>query len=187
MSITVAFIIEGVRELILAAGEVDRDEALNHFGPVPERASSDLFVLAGEVALSGPEIINPDAPAQSLKISYYFPQEEDARAARASARQVDLSRANVIKRRLNRWRAAENHSWWFLVEERRPLLEERHFSGGFLPPFKPDDLTIYVDDLRPYGFAGFILGGLDFNRRGPSYQEASWIPSRPVSWGFLAE
>ena len=175
-----AFIVSAPLEMTLTAGRVE-------INPDPEKAEDDPpFLNIGrvwgdEIHLSGPLVAAPKFLESTLAVSWYLPGEEKAE----SARPVDLAGAGRRMTVLDRPPAEPGWRWRYLLESRRPAREIRFYEGGFLPPFKASDLTLNLIHLINFNYNGYILAGLNYGHRPPSYIEAEWREPALESAGFL--
>ncbi|UQZ90038.1 hypothetical protein C4J81_12830 [Deltaproteobacteria bacterium Smac51] len=157
--------------MILTAGREEENPR-----PIEVKPEEDLpFLNVGraegdEVHVSGALIGDPRRLESSLELFWYFPDEETAEAARP----VDPSETTVTVTMLPRRKAEPGWRWRYRLESSRPYLETRFFEGGFLPPFNPADVHIYIDHLINYNYDGYVLSRLDYNYRPPAYTEAAW-------------
>jgi hypothetical protein len=187
-----ALIVRANRELRLSAGEVPKEAAeISEFEVVtqtvetPEGPAFPRVGLArvGSVFLSGAEVLNPAYPDDSLTLSWYLPDEEDA----SKARPILLKTVGLIPAPYPRDPAERGCVWRFKVEGTSPFVETLFFDTGFQPPFKPSELTLHLTDISRYGFASTILTQVLHCHRAPSYSEGDWAFPDLIAEGSLDE
>jgi len=184
MSIQIALVVSAPRELILTAGRQEIEPS-----PPPETEEDDPpFLNIGraegdEVHMSGALIGDPDDLGASLTIDWYLPDEEEADLAQP----IDLSGANVVVSVAPRHKAETGWRWHYRLESRKPHREIRFYESGFQPPFKASDLTIRLEHLINYNYDGYIITGIDYLHKSPSYTESEWSVPTLESGGLLED
>ncbi|MDR1576851.1 MAG: hypothetical protein LBT86_01300 [Deltaproteobacteria bacterium] len=187
-----ALIAEAKRELTLSADETpiggSAGAALEVVKEKFDTLEGPAFRKVGvatvsQVFLTGFEVVDLNAPADSLKLSWYLPDEEEPNKARA----VDMNLVGLIPQDLKRDPPALGQEWWRKLEARGPVSETLFFETGFQPPFRASDVVLYLTDLKNFGFDTFILSQVAYGRRVPAYTEAEWGFTQIVSEGRLAE
>lgn len=184
MSIQIALVVTAPRELILTAG---REEITPSPEAGPEEPDPPFLNIGraegDEVHMSGALIGDPENLAASLTIDWYLPEEEECDLAQP----VDLSGAKVIVTTAPRHKAEAGWRWHYRLESRKPGREIKFYDGGFQPPFRASDLTIHLEHLINYNYDGYIVTGVDYHHKGPSYTEAEWSVPTLESEGFLED
>ncbi|MDR2946046.1 MAG: hypothetical protein LBV79_04805 [Candidatus Adiutrix sp.] len=184
MSIQIALIVAAPRELILTAGQQEIE-------PEPEELTEEEqlpFLNIGrargdEVHMSGALIGDPEDVAAGLTIDWYLPDEEEADLAQP----VDLSEVKVIITTTPRHKAEPGRRWHYRLDSRRPGREIKFYDGGFQPPFRASDITIYLEHLINYNYDGYIITRVDYLHKKPSYTEAEWSVPTLESEGVLED
>ncbi|MDR2340690.1 MAG: hypothetical protein LBF40_11285 [Deltaproteobacteria bacterium] len=187
-----ALIVSARRELILSAGEVRKGERDGTSFELTDEPIQTLdgpaflkvgLAQTGSINVSGAEVVNMDYPGDSLGISWYIPAEESP----DDARPVDLGKVGVIPTELPREAPEPGHVWHFRVDGRGPFTETLFYDSGFLPPFKPTDVTLRLTDIGNFGFKTLVLTQVIFGHKAPTYTEGDWGLSETIAQGFLGE
>jgi hypothetical protein len=183
MPIRIAFTVTAPKELTLTAGRVEIVTP-----PAEDQAVDPPFLKIGraqgdELHLCGPLIDDPAKLADSLAVRWYFPDEEMPEEGRL----VDLSEARSIIAVTPRKKAEFGWHWRYRYDSRANSQATYFFSDGFQPPFKPGELTLYLEHLANYNYTGYILSHLEYSYRHPSYTESEWGLPTMESEGFLED
>lgn len=183
MSIRIAFVVTAPKELTLNAGRVEIVAA-----PAQAEDVDPPFLKIGrakgdELHLCGPLIGDPAKLADSLAVSWFFPDEE----VPEEARPVDLSETRSVITITARQKADFGWHWRYRYDSRLNCQSTYFFSDGFQPPFKPGELTLYLEYLVNYNYEGYILSHLEYGYRHPSYTESEWGLPTLESEGFLKD
>ena len=170
MSIRIALIVSSPIELTLTAGRKEIAPS-----PQPEPVDDLPFINVGraegeEIHLSGPLVGDPGHLAAGLSIAWYLPDEEPEEAAQ----EIDVTQAIVLLNTVERPPADPGWQWHYRLETRRPFRTIFCFDQGFQPPFKASDITLYVDRLTNFNYDGYLIAGLTYVHRKPSYQDSDW-------------
>ena len=185
-----ALIVSARRELILSAGEVvkgAKDGTSFELTQEPVQTLDGPAFLnvgltrSGSVNVSGAEVVNIEYPGDSLEISWFLPAEEQPE----DARPVDLSRVGVHPTVLVRDDPEPGHVWHFRVDGRGPFTETLFFDSGFLPPFKPTDVTLYLTDIGSFGFKTLVMTKVIYGHKAPAFTEGDWGFPETIAQGFL--
>jgi hypothetical protein len=185
-----AVVVRAHRELRLTAGEaplddLDRPEFEHMVEEVqtPDGPASLRFGLArvGAVHLWGAEVVNPAYPQDSLRLSWYLPDEEGPEAAR----DIPLASVGLIPEPHPRPPAEAGHVWRFRVEGWGPVEQTHVFQSGFQPPLKPSELTLRLTSLKNFGFDSLILGQILHLHRAPAYIEGDMGVGGLIAEGLL--
>lgn len=187
MSIQIAFVVSAPRELILTAGRQRIDPESETATAEPQEDDPPFLSIgraeSDEIHMSGALIGDPENLAASLAIDWYLPEEEEADLAQP----VDLSEVKIIVRTAPRRKAEPGRRWRYRLESRKPSRELRFYEGGFQPPFRASDLTVYLEHLINYNYDGYIVTGLDYHHKAPTYTESEWSVPTLESEGFLED
>lgn len=184
--IKLGLIIQGAEELSWYGLEVDRREQKELIREYGKESEIEILDVCDEV-FSGIKIDNPDQPAESeLQIKYFFPDEENPDDL-PDDRLVDLNRASVIIRMPRRKKCERDNVYLCGGDYRRPYREIRLFETGFLPPFKSEDVTVFLDDLSDFGFDGCILGNIRYKIEDAVFTETDIMPGRRLDSKFLED
>jgi hypothetical protein len=135
------------------------------------------------VNVRGAEVVDPADPGSSLEIGWYLPPEEGPE----DARPVELSGVTVLPSALSRSGAEPGHVWHFRVDGRGPFTETMYFDSGFLPPFRPSDVTLGLTDISAYGYQTMLLTELRYCSRAPIFTDGDWGIPQTIVQGFLED
>ncbi|MEW6267437.1 MAG: hypothetical protein AB1641_30565 [Thermodesulfobacteriota bacterium] len=184
--ITLGLVIRGKTELIWYGCEIPparREELIRTYKT--ERRIEILDVW--DEVFSGLKIDDPARLVETgLVIKYFFPDEEKA-ARLAAARTVDLDRVKVTVRKPPRKKCEPGHVYVCGGDFRRGYTEIRHFRTPFFPPFKSEDVSLYIDDLSDFGYDGYYLADLKYDWRDAAYVETEAKPLKRLDTKFLAD
>lgn len=128
-------------------------------------------------------IEDPARLADSLAVNWFFPDEETPE----EGRQVGLSEVRTVIAITPRKKADLGWRWRYRYDSRKNCQSAYYFSDGFQPPFKPGELTLYMDHLANYNFNGYVLTHLEYGYRRPSFTESEWGLPTLEAEGFLED
>ncbi|MFH1138503.1 MAG: hypothetical protein V1816_20700 [Pseudomonadota bacterium] len=184
--IEVALVVEAERKLTWHGAEVssERLEALKaQYGPV-----EDIELLEGyDEYAEGAAVRDPHNPAESgLSIRFFFPREETPEKV-DETRLVDVGRLNVVVLKPPRKKCARGNVYLAGGEAGPGFREVFYYDAGFFPPFKPEDVTVYILDLFDFGYDGYMLTKVNFAGREACYSESEIASGRRLATRLLED
>ena len=182
----VGLVLAARREITWFGMEIPEEEKEALLKNFRSEAAIEILDICPDL-IAGFQIRNPDRPADDLRIGYYLPDEEGPEAAETKSREVDLSLATVVRRRLPRRKCEPGHVYLCGGEYRPDVREIRHYDTGFQPPFRPEDVMISLDDLSDYGYDGLVATNVWYSRQDPVYSETDFRPGRRIDSRLLED
>ena len=155
---------------------------------LPARYGSDGQVEIVEVCADTFEGLKLDDPQHlannQVRLSYYFPDEESPDQLPPD-RVIDLNRVKVFTIKPPRHRADEGYVYLCGGEYREDYSEELHFESGFSPPFRPEEVGVYIFDLSDFGYEGCVLSRIMYQLKHADYSENDLAPGKRLPSVFL--
>lgn len=182
--IKIGFIVEGKTMITWYCCQVPQTDRQD----LPARFGSEQDVEIIEVcadAFEGLRLEDPQHLANNqVRLSYYFPDEESPDHLPPD-RIVDLNRVKVFTVKPPRQRADQGYVYLCGGEYGQDYREELHFESGYSPPFKPEEVSVYIFDLSDFGYNGCVLGRIMYQLKHPDYSENELRPGRRLPSIFL--
>ena len=184
--IKIALIVEAETRLTwygAELGEITLKSLRKQYGEI-----GDVELLEGyDEFAEGLMIKDPDQLASSgLIIKYFFPEEETPEEA-GSDRLVDVDRMDLILLKPPRKKCAPGHVYLCGGEAARGSRETLFFDAGFFPPFRPEQISVYILDLFDFGYEGYMLSQIRFAGREPVYSESEITPANRLQTRLLED
>jgi hypothetical protein len=123
---------------------------------------------------------------QDLSLYYYFPDEETLSRPKPE-RRVDLTRVGIIERRPGRHRAEEGCVYWCGGERAAGHEDRRIYTAPFYPPFRPEDVTLVIEDLSDFGYSGHLVTAIRYDARDPDHVESTYRSRERLGSRFLVD
>ncbi|MEW5724430.1 MAG: hypothetical protein AB1896_15070 [Thermodesulfobacteriota bacterium] len=184
--IKIGMLVQGGEEIVWYGCEIPRPER-EYLLTRYESEGAIEILRACDDNFSGPRVRDvEDFSRNDLTIKWCFHEDEDVEEL-GDDRLVALGRTNVVIRRPGRKKCPEGYVYLCGGEARPGYRDYRYFETGFLPPFKPEDVTLFLDDLGDFGFDGYILSRVSYVRQDPAYQETDLRLGRRLPSKFLED
>lgn len=123
---------------------------------------------------------------EEIEIKYFFPEEEDPDQL-PPERVVDLSLVRVMPIEPRRKKSDQGQKYLCGGEVGPGRPEIMHFESGYLPPFNPGDITLFVADLTDHGLKASLLTDVTYLQKKPDYSEQEAGPAKRLKSRILED